>query len=187
MKKNLLKSLCLFLVMLATVSCSDESNDAVQMNNASDFNVKNTEKDVWEGVIGVVNGKNFEILPEKRDAIIAEFESILSSEGGDNVKLATLEIVEKPSTNSPGDLGYMIIGSNNDGISIGKMVEKSFSEDRNAFVFTLFGGASGRVSTSCWGCSRGCFLRHYRIDGQFIPYCDEGVCGYFCTKKETEK
>jgi hypothetical protein len=187
MKKNILKSLCLFFVMLATVACSDESNDAVQMNDASDFTVKSTEGDVWEGVIGVVNGKNFEVLPEKREAIIADLESILAREGGDNVKLATLEIVEKVATNVPGDLGYMIIGSNNDGISIGKMVAKSLSQDNNTYVFTLIGGSSGSISTSCWGCARGCFLRHYRIDGKFIPYCEEGVCGNFCTKKETEK
>lgn len=182
MKRILLQSLSLLLVILTATSCSEE-NEPVQMNNASEAALK-SGSDVWSGVIGVEKSGVYEIVAD-RAALIADLESILLKEEG-NIKLTSLEIVEKIAENDPKDIGYMIIGSNGDGVSIGIMMAKIYSLPHNSNIFILDSSSSFR-STSCWGCSRGCFLKYYNIEGERVPYCDEGVCGNFCTKKETER
>ena len=181
--KKLLQFLSMLLVCVVFTSCTEEPNASVQMNDdASDFVAKTTTP--WDGIIGVEKDGKFEITADQ-NFLKADLEKTLQDQGTPT-RLVTLSINQKTATNNSSDVGYMLIGSDNNGISIGVFLEKSFSQPNNSHVFTI-DRTSNFTRTSCRGCAQGCNLQYMTIDGKRIPYCNENGCYYNCDKVETSK
>src|SRR5690606_40385058 len=105
---------------------------------------------------------------------------------GIQTSLRTLVIDERAALNDPSDSAFVLIGSDNDGISIGVFMEKSYSEPHNSFVFTV-DRSLDFIRTTCKGCAQGCNLQYLTIDGKKIPICNENGCYYNCEKIQTSK
>ena len=182
MKKSILQFLSLFVCVIFT-ACTEEPNASVQMNDeASDLVAKSSTP--WDGIIGIEKDGKFEIVADQ-NFLKADLEKTLQDQGTP-ARLTYLAIEEKIATNNPSDRGYMLIGGDANGTSIGVFLEKNFSQPHNSHVFTI-DRSSGLTRTSCRGCAQGCNLQYLTIDGKKIPICNENGCMYNCEKIETSK
>lgn len=175
MKKNILKSLTL-LLLIFTASCSDDT-EAVIMNDeaAQEFTKKNGTESVWDGVIGEERDGAYEITADI-NVLKQSLEDILKIQESPTT-LTSLSIQEKISVNDPSVTNYMLIGSDGNGISIGVPLTKSVI---NGFTPVFNASNNLRVSISCRGCAEGCNLQYMTIHGKHYPYCNENGCYYNC-------
>lgn len=180
MKKNLLKALSALFAIGMIISCSsDAENDNV--NTPSSASSASTARggSVWSEVIGKDWGNGQYVITADENAILADLQVIIRKEGH-LAELRSLEIVQKTATNDPADVGYMLIGSDNQGTSIGVWMELQNDS------FTLIRQPGLSTSTTCTGCATGCNLQYLTIDGKKVAYCNENGCIYDCEKSESD-
>ena len=172
MKKLLLSGIACFAITFFA-ACSSDSAVSTSEDNAVETANRSTE---WEGQIGADNRGQY-IITADEAVLRADLEAILA-EQGINTTLGRLTIIEKAVVNAPEEVAYMLIGSDATGRSVGVPLKKqdlSFSLDEPV----------NTVATSCSGCTSGCNLQYYLVDGKKYPYCNENGCIYDCTKSET--
>lgn len=181
MKKIILAVMA--LSMLFTVSCSEESAtdfNGTTETNSGDLSKLASRSTEWNGVIAVeVNGV-YKIVADEA-ALIADFESTLKREGN-STKIVDISIVKLVSSNTPGDSGLMLVGSDGVRSSIGVWLTRSASQGGSTELILDSGFTK---STSCTGCAQGCNLDYLNIDGKKVAYCNENGCDYDCTKGES--
>lgn len=181
MKKIILKSLACLFALALMVSCSNDETDTVVPKSsaaATAVTPSTARGSFWDGTLGVLDSNGNPQLTVDPSLVIADFEATLQKEGNDT-DLITVSIEKKYPTNSTSlDPGYMLIGSDGKGTSIGLMLTLAGTS------FTL-GGGDETTSVSCRGCATGCNLSFLLVDGHKYPYCNENGCGEFCTKSES--
>lgn len=175
MKKNILKSLTLLLLIFAA-SCTDDT-EAVTMNDeaAQEFAKKNGTGSEWDGVVGIERDGAYEITADV-NFLKQSLEDILKIQEIPTT-LTSLSIQEKISVNDSSVTNYMLIGSDGNGISIGVPITKNTT---NGFTPVFYASSDFRVSISCRGCAEGCNLQYMTIHGKHYPYCNENGCYYNC-------
>lgn len=136
---------------------------------------------VWDGPIGKDYGDGVYVVTADEQMLIDDLQKVLRKEGYP-AELRILEIVKKTASNDPNDEGFMLIGSDLQGTSIGVWLE--LSQSTNSFTFVRQPGLS--TSTTCTGCTSGCNLQYLTIDGKKVAYCNENGCTYDCEKSESD-
>lgn len=180
MKKNLLQLLSALFAIGMIISCSsDAENDTTVNEGLSASTVSTARGSVWDGVIGEDWGNGRYVVTANEELILTDLQEIIEKEGHTAV-LRNLEIVQKVATNDSGDRGFMLIGSDNQGTSIGVWMELQ----NNNFTLVRQPGLS--TSTTCTGCATGCNLQYLTIDGKKVAYCNENGCIYDCEKSESD-
>ncbi|MDV6168914.1 hypothetical protein R1T16_10790 [Flavobacterium sp. DG1-102-2] len=185
MKRKILQSTICFLLIGMAWSCSNDSD--VVMSDAGSRDIRQKNKNVWEGQIAEeVDGQL--ILTADRDELIEAFQSILLRQSdGENVEINQITLVRKFASNNSQDSAVFLIGG---GRSPGGSTVSS------GVILVAGGTGSGKMffspgpinaegdptSVSCWGCGTGCFLEYYNIDGHKVPYCNSAGCGPLCDR-----
>ena len=176
--------------MLAVLGASC-STDEASINNPA--NAPQTEASApkastargsfWADAIAKVNPDGSTTIVADEAVLTADLEKILDSEGN-TTTLTSLKVLKKINVNNPQDATYALIGSNNAGISIGVFlaINSDYLYLDSGYGYT---GDNEVFSTSCRGCSTGCNLMYITVGGKKVFYCDENVCGNFCSKNET--
>lgn len=178
MKNTLLKSLsCLFILTVSLVACTEDSTSR-EFNETQKELQTAARGDYWQGIIGYDMGHGVYQLDVDPQLLMNDLEDILTKEGNATT-LTAIEIVEKTASNDPADTGYMLIANDGAGKSIGVMLEKK------NMAFRLSENLENPKTISCSGCTDGCFLQYFNIDGKKVPYCNSAGCGYDCRKTET--
>jgi len=180
MKKTTLQIAACLLFIIFIGSCSNDDTSIVSDTATEDDFTTAARSTLWDGIIGTDNGAGVYQITADQTAIKADFEDVLKSEGT-STTLQTLQIVKKVATNDPADSGFMLIGGDNAGISIGVMLEEKVGG--NLYLENPLGGVAN--STSCRGCTTGCNLEYIKLSGRKVAYCNENGCGEFCEKTET--
>ena len=181
-----MKKLFLSLVALSlfAVGCSEDSatdfNGPATDETSEDFNPLAARGSVWDGEIGIEEDGVYKITADEA-ALKADFTATLKREGNDTT-IETLTIIELESSNTPGDKGIMLVGSDGKRTSIGVWLNKKPTQSGSQQL-TLDMDFS--KSTSCTGCAQGCNLDYLNIDGRKVAYCNENGCDYDCTKGES--
>lgn len=185
MKSIITKSCSCFLLLLTIWACSSDPVLQEEVNSSSRENFIQKSGGVWNGIVGQeINGQY--VVTADQGALKVYLQNILKREGI-SVSLQTIQIEKKIADNNPLDTAFMLIGSTsgigNRDTSIGIMLTQGSS---GFFISpTLNGGP--QTSTSCRGCTSGCNLSYYTINGKKVPYCNENGCSiYNCEKSETE-
>jgi hypothetical protein len=174
--KKIILTLCAVSMFFA-VGCSSEE-DATNFNETTEqtnLDPKAARGTAWNGEIGIEDNGVFKITADEA-ALKADLTATLQKEGY-NTTVQTLAITKLAATNTTGDSGFMLIGSDGIRTSIGVWLVKGGSQ------FTM--DTSFTNSTTCTGCAQGCNLSYVRIDGQRVAYCAENGCTYDCTKSES--
>lgn len=182
MKRIILNCAACLLLITAIVACSSESTVDLTTDTTAVAPERESRSNAWDGIIGEDKGNDVYEITADKQALLADLQANIDKEtAGSPVTLETLDIVKKNALNDSGDTGYMLIATDNRGVSIGVMLSKqigSFKLDNNQF--------QAPTTVSCWGCTHGCNLQYLYIDGKKIPICNENGCGSDCVKKETE-
>lgn len=179
MKKNLLKALTALFAIGMIISCStDAENDTTVNEGLSAPSTLRGGVSVWDDVIGKDWGEGMYVITADEQEILADLQTIIEKEGH-TAELRSLEIVKKTATNDPSDEGYMLIGSDNQGTSIGVWMQLQGNE------FSLVRQPGLSTSTTCTGCATGCNLQYLTIDGKKVAYCNENGCRFDCEKSES--
>lgn len=181
MKKNLLKALSALFAIGMIISCSSDAENDTTVNEGLSATAASTARgSVWSGVIGEDWGDGRYVVTANEELILADLQEIIRKEGHTST-LKNLEIVQKTAANDPSDIGYMLIGSDNEGTSIGVWMQLS---QQSQFTMVRQPGLS--TSTTCTGCATGCNLQYLTIDGKKVAYCNENGCVYDCEKSESD-
>lgn len=181
MKSIIIKSLSCLLLVASLWSCSSDAALQEEVNASSRENFTKKNGSVWQGVIGEDRNGVY-VITADTNALKLYLESLLKKDG-QNVTIETLAIEKKTSGNNPADSAFMLIGSSRsiggNSTSIGLMLSLA------RYNFTV--SAEPRTSTMCRGCTDGCNLSYYNINGKRVPYCNENGCSsYNCEKSEIE-
>ncbi|MFL9843063.1 hypothetical protein [Flavobacterium rhizosphaerae] len=174
--KNTIKTFIgLFLLCLAFSCSNDTENLVLEESTTKDSTPQAERGSYWDGIIATdKTGGGYTFVADTL-LIKSDLEQMLRT-GGVTTTLQTLSIAEKTADNDPADLGYMLIGSDNNGVSIGVMLARS---GRNFIV------EAGTVSSvACIGCTWGCNLSYLKFDGHKYAYCNANGCGANCYKSE---
>lgn len=176
------------MLVLAASSCS---NDEASINNPENVipiehspSVASTARGTfWSAAIGEINPDGSATIIADIATITADLEEILDSEGN-TTTLEAVKIVKKVNENDSSNTTYALIGSNAAGISIGVFL---VANNQYLYLDDGYGTVSDNeiFSTTCRGCANGCNLMYVTIGGKKVFYCDENVCGNFCSKNET--
>ena len=181
MKKITLKIVACLLFIAFLGACSNEDNNIIEDTATGHAFATAARSSLWDGIIGTSNGNSTYIITADRSAILADFEDVLRTEGT-ATSLQSLQIIKKVATNDPTDSAFMLIGTDNIGISIGVMLSL---DNGKFYLANPSPGAGAASSVSCRGCTTGCNLEYVKMSGKKVPYCNENGCGEFCTKSET--
>ena len=176
MKKIIFKSLCFLLFVAFVASCSSEDNDMQR-----DTSNAQAEATVLRGRLGVERN-GIAVLTADKVMLIKKLEAA-ALKGGDKISLTNIEIVRKTATNDGRVTLYMIVGTDDEGVSVGMPV----AHKRDGFYFDPIAGGGndgGTTTVVCRGCATGCNLEFLLVQGKKLPYCNENGCGVYCTKKE---
>jgi hypothetical protein len=188
MKKNLLKTSAFFVLVALMASCnSDEATinttAIVPQIEASADTPSTARGTFWSAAIGEINPDGSATITADTVTITADLEEILDSEGN-TTTLTAVKIIKKVNVNDASNATYALVGTNSTGISIGV-----FLLANNGYVYLDDGygntGGNEIYSTTCRGCADGCNLMYITVGGKKVFYCDENVCGNFCSKNET--
>lgn len=174
MKKYLL---LLAILPMAFTSCS--TDETLTTDNPGNQHSA-LRAGYWNGVIAIENPNGsfqFNVNPQ---LLKADLEEQLRIQG-DTTTLETIAVVGKNATND-GTNGYMLISSDNRGLSIGVMLAKSASNELK-LDFRLEDPDPSTIS--CRGCATGCNLEYLNMPGGKVPYCNSNGCGEFCQTKHT--
>lgn len=182
MKKIILKTVLCLSVLFLSVACSNESENAIDMNSKATeeaITTKAAKESTWAGELGRDRGNgNYEITADQ-DELKKDLEAVLA-EQGKYVTLTSIIIEKLYADNDPTMYGYMLKAIDGKGTSIGTPLAKSGDIFRSNFGIYPTQG----TTTTCTGCTDGCFLRYLNVDGHSYPYCQEGVCGVLCIKTQ---
>ncbi len=176
MKKLLLKSAIFIAVLVTVISCSTDAESVTVNETVSNKTKRST---LWDGVIGKALGTKYTVTAN-RAILINDLEQVLRSQG-DTITIETLQIVQKTPINNPFERGYMLVGSDTRGTSIGVFLLLSQQNE-----FTMLRQRDMATATTCRGCATGCNLQYLTIDGKKVAYCNENGCVYDCEKTDSD-
>ncbi|MFP9112629.1 hypothetical protein ACLI1A_01720 [Flavobacterium sp. RHBU_3] len=181
MKKNLLTTAFVLLLVAFVGSCSSDETLVQDTSNDSSLTARGS---FWGGKLANVNSDGTTTFTVDPSSIKADLEELMAS-NNQATTLQTVFITKKVNVNDSNDFTYALIGSDNVGTSIGVMLSESggglYFQGSDGLGFQ--GSLSG---TTCRGCSFGCFLEYVMIQGKKAFYCNSAGCGEFCEKKYTE-
>jgi len=180
MKRNILTLSAFFVLSILFTSCSGEDTYVDEPANAH----SSARGSYWNGVLGVDHGNdNYEITADK-SVLMNDLETMLKNQG-DTVTLHSIAIVNKKASNDINDHAYMLVATDDLGVSVGIMLArgadatfKALRQEDNQFA--------NPKTVVCKGCSTGCKLEYLNMPGGKFPYCNESGCGPLCSKKEVE-
>jgi hypothetical protein len=175
MKKYLRGLLAFTFASAMLTSCNTEDTSMADVSTKSPVGLKSGN---WDGVIATENPDGtFEFKVDK-ELLMRDLEVQLSDQGDEGVDLQTITIQKKAAANDAKEMGYMLIASDGQGVSIGLMLTQSKTKDD----YDL--GTDPDPSTiTCRGCATGCNLEHLNMPGGKVPYCNTNGCGDFCQTK----
>lgn len=183
MKKNVLKSLMLLLLISMAYSC-EESDTVMSDEKTAVRGFREKDANVWDGELGMEDSDgNFVITANEADLYDA-FTAKLANKGI-KATLSNLSIQSRVADNDPSDVAYFLIASGTDLYdstifnSIGVVLTKT-----SGFFYLGNPAPSGGdpADVGCRGCPSGCFLKYYIIGKARVPYCDSAGCGPICDK-----
>lgn len=188
MKKLLLKTLPVLSLIALVASCS--TDEAIINNPENAVNIEQAPKGYathrgtfWSSAIAEINPDGSATIIADTVTLTADLEEILESEGN-GTNLTSVKALKKINVNDAANATYALVGSNGSGLSIGVFLVANVNY---LFLDDGYGNTGGNeiFSTTCRGCATGCNLMYVTIGGKKVFYCDENVCGNFCSKNET--
>jgi len=182
MKNNLLKTFaCAFAVVLMA-SCSTEETDtimpqaSVKDQGANGGTPSTARGSIWAGTLATIDAAGHITFVVDPELIIDDF-NVSLREQGVPTQVTTVAIHEKIASNDPNVKAYMLIGSDNNGTSIGVMLQ------RGGYDISV-DTEDGDKNVSCRGCATGCNMSFLIVSGHKYPVCNTNGCGAFCERRE---
>ena len=185
MKKGTLKQVqLLLLLLLVTVSCSTEDTTI----SSGERNLKNNDvataaaeqSSYWDGAIAEEKNGDYTFIADT--LLIKNDLEVVLHDMGFQTNLQELAIVDKVATNDSSSITPFLIGKDNNGITIARVLEK-----RGATLYVERTDSGFMVNITCTGCIDGCNIDYLNINGKSVPYCNENGCSkYDCSETRSD-
>lgn len=185
MKKATFKQIqLLLLLLLVTVSCS--TDDAT--TSSGERNLKNNDVataatqqgSYWDGPIAEEKNGHYTFTVDT--LLIKNDLEVVLNDMGFQTSIQELAIVDKIATNDSLNTIPFLIGKDNNGVTIARMLEKvnyNLQVQRNDLGMM--------VNITCTGCIDGCNIDYLNINGKSVPYCNENGCSrYDCSETRSD-
>ena len=180
MKKIMFKGLICPLLLSVLWSCSPENDVQMQTTQA-----QQKTGDILSGVIGQNLGNGIYQITVNEAALMAALEDVALQEGGVQVKIDNVKIVNRFATNTPTVPFPVLTGG---GLTTdGSSMSFSYVLSEVNTNFMIGSGVERPPLVMCRGCARGCFLEYYQLDAtHLLGYCDSAGCGDYCFRIKLE-
>ena len=185
MKKDTLKQIQLFLLLLlVTVSCSTEdtatSSGEMNMKNNDVATAAAEQSSYWYGPIAEEKDGKYIFIVDTQ--LIKNDLEVVLNDMGFQTTIQELSIVDKVAHNDPSSITPFLIGRDNNGVTIARMLERvhyNLQVQRNDLGMM--------VNITCTGCIDGCNIDYLNINGKSVPYCNENGCSkYDCSETRSD-
>lgn len=185
MKKSTLKQLQLFLLLLlVAVSCSTEDtktpSEEANLKNNDVATAVAQQGSYWNGPIA--EEKNGQYIFIVDTLLIKSDLEVVLNDMGFQTSIQELDIVDKVATNDSLSKTPFLIGKDNNGVTIARMLKKvnyNLQVQRNDLNMM--------VNITCTGCIDGCNIDYLHINGKSVPYCNENGCSrYDCSETRSD-